>query len=158
VERAEVVKGYEFDRGQFVTFTPEELKALHVESSRTIDLTTFVPRAEFDPVYFNAPYYVYPDGAVAAEAFRVIGAAMADAGMAGIGRVTMSRRERMVLVEPRGAGMVLTTLRAVDEVRAANFGTVDGDIDPEMVSIAETIIKRRTGAFDPATFRDRYQD
>jgi DNA end-binding protein Ku len=74
VEREEVIKGYEFDRGQFVTFTPQELKALDVESSRTVDLTTFVPRAEVDPVYFNAPYYVYPDGAVAAEAFRVIGA------------------------------------------------------------------------------------
>jgi DNA end-binding protein Ku len=69
VEREEVVKGYEFDRGQFVTFTLQELKALDVESSRTIDLTTFVPRADIDPVYFNAPSYVHPDGAVASEAF-----------------------------------------------------------------------------------------
>ncbi len=78
-------KGYEYERGQFVTFTPEELKALDVESSHTIDLTTFVPRAEVDPLYFNTPYYVYPDGAVAAEAYRTISAAMAEAGMGGWG-------------------------------------------------------------------------
>ena len=76
IDRDEVRKGYEYERGQFVTFTPEELKALDVESSHTIDLTTFVPRAEVDPLYFNAPYYVYPDGTVAAEAYRTISAAM----------------------------------------------------------------------------------
>src|SRR5213595_3881171 len=79
IDREEVQKGYEYERGQFVTFTPEELKALDVESSHTIDLTTFVPRAEVDPLYFNTPYYVYPDGSVAAEAYRTISAAMAEA-------------------------------------------------------------------------------
>jgi DNA end-binding protein Ku len=158
IERDEVRKGYEFERGRFVTFTPAELKALDVESSRTIDLTTFVPRAEVDPIYFNAAYYLYPDGAVAVEPYRVISAAMAEAGMAGLGRLTLSRRERMVLVEPRGAGMALITLRAAEEVRAADFSRYDGDLDEEAVAIAVMIIKRKTGAFDPATFRDRYQD
>jgi len=158
IERDEVVKGYEYERGQFVTFTPEELKALDVESSHMIDLATFVPRAEIDPVYFNAPYYVYPDGQIATEAFGVIGAAMKEAGMAGLGRVTIARRERMVLVEPRDGGMLLITLRSADEVRAADFTPATADIDPDMVAVAETIIKRRTGSFDPATFRDRYQD
>ena len=78
IERDEVVKGYEYERGQFVTFTAEELKALDVESSRTIDLSTFVPRADIDPVYFSTPYYVYPDGRVAAEAYSVIGHALAN--------------------------------------------------------------------------------
>ena len=101
VERDEVVKGYEYERGQFVTFTPAELKALDVESSKTIDLTTFVPREEIDPLYYNAGYYIYPDGAIATEAYRVIAAAMTEAGVTGLGRLTLSRRERMVLVEPR---------------------------------------------------------
>jgi DNA end-binding protein Ku len=158
IEREEVVRGYEFERGRFVTFTPEELKALDVESSRIIDLETFVPRAEIDPVYFNSPYYVYPDGPIATETLRVIGAAMEVAGAAGIGRVTLSRRERPVLVEPRGAGMVLITLRAAEEVRAAAFEPADGDIDADMVAIAATIIRRRRGRFDPAAFRDRYQE
>jgi DNA end-binding protein Ku len=92
IEREEVVKGYEYERGQFVTFTAEELKALDVESSKIIDLETFVPRAEVDPIYFNTPYYVYPDGRIADETFGVIGAAMREADKVGIGRVTLSRR------------------------------------------------------------------
>jgi len=158
IEREEVARGYEYERGRFVTFTPAELKALDVESSKIIDLETFVPRAEVDPVYFSNPYYVYPDGPIAVETFRVIGAAMAEAGEVGIGRVTLSRRERPVMVEPRGAGMVLITLRASEEVRASAFERSDAEIDPDMVAIAETIIKRRSGRFDPATFRDRYQE
>src|SRR6516225_6794707 len=158
IDREEVVKGYEYERGQFVTFTAEELKALDVESSKIIDLETFVPRAEVDPIYFNTPYYVYPDGRIADETFGVIGAAMREADTVGIGRVTLSRRERPVMIEPRGAGMVLVTLRASEEVRASAFERSDAEIDPDMVAIAETIIKRRSGRFDPATFRDRYQE
>ena len=88
IGREEVVKGYEYERGRFVTFTAEELKALDVESSKIIDLETFVPRAEVDPVCLNVPYYVYPDGPIATETFGVIGAAMGEAGTVGIGRVT----------------------------------------------------------------------
>src|SRR5437763_6181677 len=158
IDRDEVRKGYEYERGQFVTFTPEELKALDVESSHTIDLTTFVPRADVDPLYFNTPYYVYPDGAVAAEAYRTISAAMAEAGMAGLGRLTLSRREHMVLVEPRGQGLALITLRAAEEVRASEFGSFEGELDAEAVAIAGMIIQRKTGSFDPSMFRDRYQE
>jgi DNA end-binding protein Ku len=118
----------------------------------------FVPCGEFDPVYFNTPYYLYPDGQMALEAIRVIGAAMADAGVVGIGRLTLSRRERMVIVEPRGTGMVLVTLHAADEVRLPQFATADGPIDAEMLAIARTIIGQRIGKFDPSKFRDRYQE
>lgn len=158
VEKDEVVRGYEYERGQYVTFTPDELKALDLESSKVIDLEMFVPRGEVDPVYFNSPYYLYPDGQMAVEAIRVIGAAMGEAGVAGIGRLTMSRRERMVMVEPRSTGIVLITLRAVDEVRAPQFDRADGAIEAEMLAIARTIIERRTRKFDPSMFRDRYQE
>src|SRR5437762_178612 len=150
IDRDQVQKGYEYERGQFVTFTPEELKALDVESSHTIDLTTFVPRAEVDPLYFNTPYYVYPDGSVAAEVYRTISAAMAEAGMAGLGRLTLSRRERMVLVEPRGQGLALITLRAAEEVRAAQFDGFGDELDAEAVAIAGMIIQRKIGSFDPS--------
>jgi DNA end-binding protein Ku len=158
IEKSQVVKGYEYDRGQFVTFSAEELKALDVESSKVIDLERFVPRGDIDPVYFDTSYYLYPDGPIAVEALRVIGAAMAEAGVAGIGRLTLSRRERMVMVEPRGVGMALFALRAADEVRPARFGSAVGDLDADMVAIAGTIIRQRTGAFDPSTHRDRYQE
>jgi DNA end-binding protein Ku len=159
LERDQIVKGYEFDRGRYVTLSDEELKELQIESSKIIDLDRFVRRDQVDPLYLDAPYYVYPDGALAGEAFRVIGEAMAKSGRVGIGRVTIASRERMVLVEPRDAGLLMTTLRSADEVRAAEFGeTAKGEVDPEMVALAETIIERRAGEFDPATFRDRYQD
>jgi len=158
IEKSEVVKGYEYDRGEFVTFSAEELKALDVESSKVIDLERFVSRGDIDPVYFDTPYYLYPDGPIAVEALRVIGVAMAEAGLAGIGRLTLSRRERMVMVEPSGAGMALFTLRAADEIRMAQFRSPEGDLDAEMVAIARAIIKQRTGKFDPSTYRDRYQE
>jgi DNA end-binding protein Ku len=158
VEKSEVVKGYEYSRGQFVTFTVEELKALDVESSKIIDLEEFVPRGDIDPVYFDTPYYLYPDGPLAMETVRVIGLAMAEAGVAGIGRLTLSRRERMVIIEPRGAGMALFTSRAADEVRTPQFARSESDLDPEMVALAGAIIRQRIGKFDPSAFRDRYQD
>jgi DNA end-binding protein Ku len=158
IEKAEVVKGYEYSRGQFVTFTAKELKALDVESSKIIDLEKFVPSSNIDPVYFDTPYYLYPDGPIAVEALRVIGAAMADAGVVGLGRLTLSRRERMVMAEPRGIGMALFTLRAAAEVRAPQFGSAESDVDAEMVAIAAAIIRQRTGKFDPSTYRDRYQE
>jgi DNA end-binding protein Ku len=158
IDKAEVVKGYEYGRGQFVTFTPEELKALDVESSKVIDLEKFVPRGDLDPVYLDTPYYLYPDDPVAEETLGVIGAAMAEAGVVGLGRLTLSRRERMVAVEPRGAGMALFMLRAADEVRAPQFGGVKRDLDAEMVAIARAIIGQRPGNFDPTAYRDRYQE
>src|SRR5438477_11491399 len=158
IDKRRVVKGYEYTRGEFVTFTAEELKALDVESSKVIDLERFVPRDDLDPVYFDASYYLYPDGSIAVETLRVIGAAMAETGVVGLGRLTLSRRERMVMVEPRGTGMALFTLRAAGEVRAPQFGSAEGDLDAEMVAIAGAIIRQRTGNFDPSTYHDRYQE
>src|SRR5271155_3118569 len=79
---------------------------------------------------------------------------MAQAGVVGLGRLTLSRRERMVMVEPSGTGMALSTLRAAGEVRAPRFGSAQGDLDAEMVAIAGAIIRQRTGNFDPSMFTD----
>jgi DNA end-binding protein Ku len=95
---------------------------------------------------------------MAVDAVRVIGAAMAEAGVVGIGRLTLSRRERMIMVQPRGTGMGLITLRAANEVRAPQFTSADGVIDAETLAIARAIIAQRTGKFDPSRFRDRYQE
>jgi DNA end-binding protein Ku len=123
IEKREVVKGYEYSRGQFLTFTAEELKVLDVESSKVVDLEKFVAGSDIDPVYFDSPYFVYPDGPIAVEVLRVIGAAMAKVGVVGLGRLTLSRRERIVMAEPRGTGMALFTLHAGGEVRAPQFGS-----------------------------------
>src|SRR5271168_4390210 len=159
VERDRIAKGYEYSRGQYVTVDDEELKALQIESSKIIDLTQFVSRDDVDPVYFDTPYYVYPDGELAAEAFQVIGEALAAKGLVGIGRVTIASRERLVLVEPHEGGLAMFTMRSADEVRGAEFGAkAKAEADPEMVAVAETIMERRKAKFAPAAFRDRYQD
>src|SRR5215470_19981417 len=116
VDRDQIVKGYEYERGRYVTIDDDELKALQIESSKIIDLDRFVDRDDVDPVYLDTPYYVYPDGDLAAEAFRVIGQAMAKKGKVGVGRIVLSSRERLVLVEPREGGLVMSTLHTADEV------------------------------------------
>lgn len=158
VDRADVVKGYEYERHQYVVIPDDELQALKIESSQTIDLDRFVKRDQIDPLYLDTPYYVYPDGKIAVETFRVIGEAMEETGRIGIGRVVLSSRERMVLVEPHDGGMLMRTLRSADEVRQPEFGTAGGEADADMVAVAKTIIERRAGEFDPEDFRDRYQD
>jgi DNA end-binding protein Ku len=159
VERDQIAKGYEYDRGRYVEISDDELKELQIESSKIIDLDQFVDRDDVDPVYLDAPYYVHPDGELADEAFRVIGEAMAQKGKVGLGRVVLSSRERLVLVEPRDGGLLMSTLHTADEVRPAEFSTKhEGKIDQDMVAIAETIIERKSAKFDPAQFRDRYQD
>src|SRR6202040_3513270 len=129
--------------------------ALHVTNSNSFD--TF-DQPGTRSVIARLLYYLYPDGPVAGEILRVIGAAMAEAGVVGLERLTLSRREGMVVVEPRGTGMALFTLRAAEEVRAAQFGMAEGELDAEMVAIAKAIITQRTGSFDPTTYRDRYQE
>ena len=159
LDRDQIVKGYEYERGRYVTLSDDELQEIQIESSKIIDLDRFVDRDTVDPLYLDTPYYVYPDGELAAETFRVIGEAMAHTSKVGLGRVTISSRERLVLVEPRDGGLVMSTLRAGDEVRPAEFGgSIKAEADPDMVAIAETIIERRSGTFEPSAFRDRYQD
>jgi DNA end-binding protein Ku len=158
VERADVVKGFEYERHQYVVIPDEELQTLKIESSQTIDLDRFVKKDEIDPLYLDTPYYVYPDGKIAIETFHVIGEAMAETGRVGIGRIVLSSRERQVLVEPLGGGMLMRTLRSAGEVRKPEFGDADGRADPDMVAVAKTIIERRTAEFDPAGFHDHYQD
>jgi len=158
VERSDIVKGYEYERHQYVVIPDEEIAALKIESSDTVDLDRFVERESIDPLFLDTPYYVYPDGKIAVETFRVIGAAMEHKGRVGIGRIVMANRERSVMIEPRGGGMLMRLLRNAEEVRRPEFGEGGGETDPDMVAVAETIIERRAGEFDPAEFHDGYQE
>jgi DNA end-binding protein Ku len=158
LDRSELAHGYEIERGRFVTLTPDELKALAPPRSTVLDLATFAPAAELDPLYFDTPFWVHPDGSAAVEPYRVIAAAMERGQMVGITALTLSRREHMAMVAPRDGGMLLMTLRAADEVRPADFRLPASELDDEMIGIAETIIRRRADHFDPSILRDRYQE
>jgi len=131
--------------------TNQEHEAFEAMASKIIELDHFVPRAEVDPLYLNSSYYVRTDSELAAVSLRVIAEKMAAKGLAGIGRVTLFNRQRLVMFEPRGAGMVMYTLHNADEVQAAGFDTNrQENIDPEMLEITDTIVDRRTTTFDPA--------
>lgn len=162
VPRSELVRGYEFEKGRYVVVEPEELEALQIESSKTIDLIRFVKASEVEPVYFNAAYYLGPEGKMADETFRVIREAMAASGRAGIGRVVLSQREHPVLVEPYHEGLMMLTLRPAEEVREASEYFADigaGKLDKEMVELAKKIIEQKSGRFDPDELTgDHYQD
>jgi DNA end-binding protein Ku len=160
VDRDRLVRGYEVDQGRFVLIEEQDLEAIETEASRTIDLTSFVDRDEIDPIYLDSPYYLAPDGPAADETFRVVHAALEQRKKVGIGRVVIGNRERIVVVETRGDGMLLTTLRTADEVRADReyFAEIPATKpDPDMVELATDIVTRREGKFDPARFEDRRQ-
>jgi DNA end-binding protein Ku len=138
VDRDRIVKGYEFERARYVTITDDDLKDLEVESSKIIDLDRFVDRDKVDPIYLEVPSYIYPDGELAAETFRVIGEAMAHKNKVGLGRVTIASRERPVLIDVSAVDLVMSTLRSANEVRPARFGAkAQGEVDTGVVAIAE---------------------
>lgn len=156
----EVVHGYEASKGRFVTVEDDELAGIALESTHTIDVDQFVDRSEVNDVYLDAPYYLVPNDKMGAEAFAVIREAMRKRGMAGIARVVLSRRERIVLLEPRGRGIVATTLRYAYEIKGENgfFADIpDVEIAGEMLDLAEHIIDKKKHAFDPDGFKDRYE-
>ena len=161
VDRSDRVKGYEVSKGQYVTVEDEDLEALKIESTKLIDIESFVPQAEIDEIYIDGSYYLAPDDRVAEEAFAVIRDSMARKKMVGIGRVVLSRRERMIMLQPRGKGILATTLRYPYEVRqdAEYFGGIpEIELPKEMLEIAEVIIDRKSGHFEPDKFTDRYEE
>src|SRR5262249_7870501 len=111
------VRGFEVSKGEYVEVEDEELEGLQIESTHTIEIEKFVPRKEVDEIYLDTPYYLIPEGKVGPEAFAVIREAMEKQQMAGIGRAVMFRRERLLKLEPRGRGLLATTLRYAYEVR-----------------------------------------
>lgn len=136
--------------------TEKEQKALQAIKPNVIDLDHFVARGEVDPLYLNSSYYVYPDGELATETFRVLAEKLAAKGLVGIGRVTLFNTKRLVMFEPRGAGMVMFTLHSADDVRAGEFDTTrQKNIDAEMLDITEAIVERRRTTFDPARMLDK---
>ena len=161
IDPADRVKGYEVSKGQYVMVEDEDLEALKIESTKMIEIESFVPESEVDQIYLDSAYYLAPDDRVAEEAFAVIRDAMAGKKVVGIGRVVLNRRERMLMLEPRGKGILATTLRYSYEVRqdAEYFSEIsDTKLPDDMLGIAEVIIDRKSGHFEPQTFTDRYEE
>lgn len=161
VERADTIKGYEISKGEYVEITPEDLEKIEIPTSHMIEIERFVDADDVNELFLEQPYYVVPDGDVADEAYVVIRKAMQKSKKAAIARVTLSSREHPVLIKPCGdKGLLLTTLRDQREVKAASayFGEIsDRKVSDDLVEVAQALIKRLEGEFDPSMFEDRYQ-
>jgi DNA end-binding protein Ku len=160
VERSSLVKGFEIEKGRYITVTDDEIKSVRLESTRTIDIERFVDVSEIDRLYWNDPYFLVPDGKLAAEAYAVIRDAMSASGKIALGRVVLHTRERLLGLEPRDNGIVAYSLRSNAEVRApADFfkDVPDAKPDKGMVEIAAKIIDQLEGPFEPSGFVDHYE-
>ena len=160
VERSDLVRGYEYEDKQYIIIEDEDLEAVRIESNHTLNIEAFVDESEVDVIYQDAPYYLAPDGAMAEETFVVLREAMRKAGKVAIARLVLSSRERVVTIGARENGMLVTTLRNPNEVRgtAEYFGAIPtGKPDPEMLQLAEALIKQKETTFDPKNYEDRYE-
>ncbi|MET0249675.1 MAG: Ku protein [Sphingobium sp.] len=161
VDLEDIVKGYELDKGDYVLLDPEEVEAVKLESKKTLELTQFVDIGEIDVLYYHRPYYVVPADDLAEEAFIVLREALKRTKKVGLGQLAMRGREYVVSLKACGRGMVLETLRYADEVKKAQFYFRDIENaapDAELLDLAETLIEKKSKAFDPDAFHDRYID
>ncbi len=161
VESDDQVKGYAVGKDQYVIVEDDELASIAIESTRTVDIERFVPKATIDDRYRDTPYYLAPEDQVGQEAFAVIRDAMKKKKMVGIARVVMARRERIMMLEPFGKGLMGTTLLYPYEIRGEEsvFEDIpDLKLPEQMVGLAEEIIDRMTGKFEPEKFEDRYEN
>ena len=161
VDNADIVKGYEIAKGEYIELEPDELEAVAIESKHVIDIDEFVPRNEIDELYLRDPYYIVPDGEVGQQAFAVIRDAIRKEGMVALGKVVFTSREHIIALEARGKGMLGVTLRYPYEVRDETeyFDTIEDEkIPKDMIDLAIHIVETKTGHFKPQQFKDEYED
>jgi DNA end-binding protein Ku len=160
VESTDKGRGYEVDKGVFIPVEDDEIEALQVESTHTVEIDSFVPAVEIDKRYYDSPYYVFPNDSVGQEAFAVIRDAMKGQGVVALGRIVLNKRERVIALEPYDKGLLGTTLHYSYEVRdAADYfdDIADVKISGEMLKLAQHIMETKLGEFDPSQFEDRYE-
>ncbi len=160
VEKDQKIRGYEISKGKFVEIEKEELEAVQIESSHTIDIDSFVPRDEIDRRYLNHPYYIAPDGKAGADAFAVIRDAMKDQDRVALARIVLTNREHILAIEPLGKGLLATTLRFPYELRDEDefFDDIKSPkISKDMIELATHILDSKAAHFDPSKFKDEYE-
>jgi DNA end-binding protein Ku len=161
VDPDEIMKGFEYEKGEYVLLDEEEIEGVKLESKKTLELTQFVDVGEVDAIYYDKPYYVVPADDLAEEAFIVLREALRKTRKVGLGQLALRGREYVVSLKPCGRGMVLETLRYADEVnKAASYFRDIGDAkaDEDLLDLATTLIEKKAGKFDASEFHDRYVD
>ena len=161
VDQEDRVKGYQFEKGQYVLVEEDELDNVALESTHTIDIEEFVPMSDVDRIYLDESYYLVPQDEVAQEAFAVIREAMRKEELAGLARVVIYRREHLLLLRPRGKGLLATALRYKNEVRDEKdyFDDIENiKVPADMLKLAIHILETKKGHFNPDKFEDRYEN
>src|ERR1700716_4052921 len=161
VEGDQKARGYELKKGEYVEVEREELDAVQIESSHTIDIDSFVPEDEIDKRYLNHPYYIVPDGKAGVDAFAVIRDAMKNKDRVALARIVLTNREHIIAIEPLGKGLLGTTLRYPYEVRdeADYFDDIKNPkISKDMIDLASHILDSKAAHFVPSKFKDEYEN
>lgn len=161
VQQADIVKGYEVEPGNYVLLEDEELDSLKLDTRHTVELQEFVDPCDIDPVYFDKPYYVLPDGEVAEEGYRVIRDALRATKKCGIGQLTIRGRENLVALTAYGPGLELTTLRYEAEIKDAGkvfAGIGTGKLKPDLIEMAKKLIAERESEFEPERYKNHYAE
>ncbi|RKK06045.1 Ku protein [Pseudoroseomonas wenyumeiae] len=160
VERGDLARGYEYEKGEYVILTEEDFDSARVESSSTLNIAKFVPASSVGPLYVDNSYYVVPDDDDSADVYAVLREALQESGMMALSRLVLFRRERAVGIVPLGKGLVLHTLHEESDLRPAKSAFEDvpkSAPDKEMVKLARQLIERQEDEFDPSDTEDRYE-
>ena len=161
VANEDIVKGYKVDTDTYIEMTKDELDDIALESTHTIEIDEFVPKADIDNRYLIRPYYLVPDGKVGHDAFAVIRETVKSLNKVAIGRVVLTNREHIIALEPLGKGLMGTLLRYPYEVRSENdyFDDIqDVKITKDMLELAKHIVEQKSGDFEPENFEDHYEE
>jgi len=161
VEKEEITKGYEYEKGKYVLVDQKEIDKLKLESKQTIELVRFVDEDAIDVRYYETPYYLLPDGDMADEGYVIVQKALKDMGKIGVGQFILRGHGNIVAIKPFGKGLMLEVLRHANEIRPADalFKEItEVKIDREALGLAKELIKRKSGKFEPGHFKDEYTE
>src|SRR5436305_3588468 len=160
VDKEHKGRGYELSKGRYVEIDEDELKAVRLESTRTIEIDDFVPAEEIDQRYLDKPYYLAPNGKAGADAFTVIRDAMKRQHKVALARVVLTNREHVIAIRPLGKGLLGTTLRYPYELRDEKSVFADiphPHVSKDMIDLAAHILDSKAAKFDPHKFKDKYE-
>ncbi|MEF2072542.1 Ku protein [Consotaella aegiceratis] len=161
IDAADIVKGYEVGKDDYVVLTDEEIEDVKLETKKTLELVQFVDTCEIPPLYFDKPYYLVPQDDLAEDAFRVVRDALRQASKTGLGQLSLRGKEYLVAVRPCGTGLLLETLHYEDEIRKSD--SVFSDIsskkaENDLLAVATELIERKTAPFEAGAFKNHYSD
>ncbi|WP_414832646.1 Ku protein [Afifella sp. YEN Y35] len=159
VDTDEILKGFEYEKGNYVLLSEDEIDEVKLETKKTLELTQFVGSCEIDPLYFDKPYFMVPQDDLAEDAFRVVRDALRQSEKVGLGQLALRGKEYLVAIKPCGTGLLLETLHYEDEIRKSDSffsGIGEEEADEDLLGVASELIERKTAPFDAAVFKDHY--